>query len=336
MRNILQNTILVFAAGVLLSGCAVKVQTAKLIPASSTKVTTYKNVAVLEFTGNIGTDVSREIETLINNTEVNGKKQFKLVDRTHFDTVLKEQKFQMTMANEDSIVKLGELLGVEAMWSGHAIKKEEQLKTYEDRRTCGKYDNKGVCTNYYNVKIPCVTNIVSVSVIPKLISVSTGEIVYSDTFIKSRRNHYCKDSSYVPDTTNQLYLYAVRDVLKDFRIAIAPYVEHVNLYLMDSTKDIEDKKAKELLKSGLKYAKENRLDRACQLWTDGLKKEKNSISLLYNVGICYELENNYEVSLKYFNKADKAAGKPIDQVTEAIERSKEGIERTKTLKKQLK
>ena len=336
MRNILQNSILVLSFGVLLSGCAIKVETAKLVPAGSTNVTTYKNVAVLDFTGNIGQDVARKIETVIVDAEVNKKKQFQLVDRTHFDTVLKEQKFQMTMANEDSIVKLGELIGAEAMWTGHAVKKEEHQNSYEERRTCGSYDSAGNCTNYYNKKIPCTTKIVNVNVMPKLISVSTGEVVYSDSFLKTEKSKSCKEGGYDGLSYSQLYDKSINSILKEFRIAIAPYLEHVEISLMDSTKGIVDKKAKELLKSGLSYAKNSRMERACELWKKGLALEKESISLLYNVGICYELENNFEEALNYFNKADYVAGKPIDKISEAIDRANLGIERSNMLKRQIK
>ena len=114
MRHILQNYILILVTMIALSGCATKINASKIIPAGATEVTRYKTVAFLDFSGNKGRDISSRLETVVIKAEVNNKKQYSVVDRANIDKIIKEQQFQMTMANPDTIVDFGQLVGAEA------------------------------------------------------------------------------------------------------------------------------------------------------------------------------------------------------------------------------
>ena len=102
-----------------------------------------------------------------------------------------------------------------------------------------------------------------------------------------------------------------------------------------SKKDGTNKKSEELLKSGIEFAKVERMEKACELWASGLKETPASISLNYNMGVCSELSNNYEKALNYYLKAESNSLKPIKTISDAIERSKENIANQKTLKRQM-
>lgn len=333
MRNILQNYILILALIIITSGCATTINASRIVPAGSTEVTNYKTVAFIDFTGNKGIDASARMESTIIKAEVNGKKQYSVVDRKNINKILQEQQFQMTVANPDTIVDFGQLVGAEAIWYGNAESMYNVTRSYETRSECVRYVD-GRCSVYREYTVPCENRSILVTITPKLSSVSTGKVVYSKDFQEKGSSYYCTDSYYMGRTEADLYNDALNRILYKYMLDIAPYVETVKIELMNK-KDGTNKKSEELLKSGIEYAKVERMEKACELWATGLKETPASISLNYNMGVCSELSSNYEKALNYYLKAEDNALKPIKTISNAIERTKENIENQKTLKRQM-
>lgn len=131
-----------------------------------------------------------------------------------------------------------------------------------------------------------------------------------------------------------MYVDALNEILYKYRLDIAPYVENIKIEIMTKNDGTNNKSA-ELLKSGIEFAKVNRMEKACELWSSGLKETPASISLNYNMGVCNELSSNYEKALNYYLKAENNSLKPIKTISQAIDRAKENIEHQKTLKRQM-
>lgn len=333
MRNILQNIILGLSI-LVVSGCATTVHTIKLVPAEAVEVPEYKTVAVLDFHGNRGRETASNIESIIAKAEVNNKKIYTVVDRDNINKILSEQKFQMTMANDDTIVDFGELIGAEAIWSGFAESKFNRSISYETRSKCSHYNRDGKCMGYLTINVPCETRNLYYKVAPKLTSVSTGKVVYSRIFESNESSYACQDESYGWFSENQLYKMAENKFLRKFRTDIAPYVEEVSIVVMSNKNGTNDTSL-QYLKSGIAFIKENRVEKACELWGKGLQSSPDSIALLYNMGVCAELTANYKEALDFYKKAENASLKPVKEISNAIERNKVNIENQEKLKQQM-
>lgn len=333
MRNLLQNSLLIIVFLFITSGCATTINASRIVPAGSTDVTNYKTVAFLDFKGNRGADVSSRLESTVIKAEVNGKKQYAVVDRKNINKILQEQQFQMTIANPDTIVDFGQLIGAEAIWYGNAESRYNVTHSYETRSECARYVD-GRCRVYREYNVPCERRNIVVNITPKLSSVATGKVIYSKDFQEQSSSYYCSDSYFGARTEAELYNDALNEILYRYRLDIAPYVENVKIELM-SKKDGTNKKSEELLKSGIEFAKVERMEKACELWASGLKETPASISLNYNMGVCSELSSNYEKALNYYLKAENNSLKPIKTISDAIERAKENIANQKTLKRQM-
>lgn len=333
MRHILQNCILILFSMVVLSGCATKINASKIIPAGATEVTRYKTVAFLDFSGNKGRDISSRLETIVIKAELNNKKQYSVVDRANIDKIIKEQQFQMTMANPDTIVDFGQLVGAEAVWAGNAQSTYNVTRSYETRSKCLKYID-GKCQYYREYTVPCESRDMLINVTPKLTSISTGQVVYAKEFKGKDSTYGCADSIFTPQSEGELYESALRNILYNFRLDIAPYVQTIQIELMSSAEGTNDT-SKLLLKNGISFAKNNRMEKACELWQNGLKESSYSISLNYNIGVCKELAGKFNDALSYFSKAEDYAGKPMRIISDAINRAQESIENQKTLKQQM-
>lgn len=333
MRCVLQNCVLVLFSISLLSGCATKINASKIIPAGATEVTQYKTVAFLNFSGNKGNDISSRLESVVIKAEVNNKKQYTVVERANIDKIIKEQQFQMTMANPDTVVDFGQLVGAEAVWAGRAQSTYNVSRSYEIRTKCMNYVD-GKCQYYREYTVPCESRDMLINVTPKLTSISTGKVVYSKDFKGKESTYGCSDSIFLQQSEGELYENALKNILYSFRLDIAPYVQNIQIELMSNT-DGTNELSKLMLKNGISFAKNDRIEKACELWQNGLKESPHSISLNYNIGVCRELENKFEDALLYFSKAEDYAGKPVRIISDAINRVKESIENQKTLKQQM-
>jgi Flp pilus assembly protein TadD len=79
---------------------------------------------------------------------------------------------------------------------------------------------------------------------------------------------------------------------------------------------------------------EERFDRACELWGEARLLSPDSVSLLYNLGVCAELTGNLEQAADLYHKAHKLTTKPDDRITEALKRISDSIRKQSKLRDQ--
>ncbi|MBI5214091.1 MAG: tetratricopeptide repeat protein, partial [Nitrospirae bacterium] len=116
---------------------------------------------------------------------------------------------------------------------------------------------------------------------------------------------------------------------------IAPYYVTLEIKLMDAKDGITSASAEKKFEQGLDFAKGNRLDRACELWGEARIASPNAPSILYNLGICSEVTGELDQALDLYRKADRMFNRPDDNVTAAIGRVSESIQKQKRLKEQM-
>lgn len=340
MRNILPYHVLiaVFLAS-FFTGCAMKVDIVSIAPAEYEDVADYRTVAVLNFDvkesfGNTeGRMYTSIFETVLKNAEVNGKKIFTIVDRANMDAILKEYKFQMTMAEADQ-TKIGETLGLDGIWSGNVEEDYNYRKWHENDVRCDKYDNTSSCVSYKLYKYECMEKSIAVSIAPKLTSVATGKVVYSNILSGSDSSVRCRNNLNSV-TRKDLWNNAMADILAQFRKDVAPYGLVTEVELITSDKDIKNGKAKKLFKEGLKFMQNNRKKLACKLWSEGLKTDNESAALAYNAAICEEMNDNYEEAIKKLKYARELSTKYDKLINKAIRRNFNNIQNTKKIMEQI-
>jgi curli biogenesis system outer membrane secretion channel CsgG len=119
------------------TACSQKVRIRALEPAQIDRISETKRIAVLNF-NNDRVGLSRKIEAKLASFRINNKKYFTIVSRNDFNTIIKEQKLQSSgLVDEDSSVKVGELIGAEAIISGDVRRPTKQDSYfYEPRVRC--------------------------------------------------------------------------------------------------------------------------------------------------------------------------------------------------------
>lgn len=320
----------------IINGCAIKVSTKITSPARYQEATSLRKVAVLDFEGDFGKRVASAIENVLTNATISENPYFKVIDRKNLDNILSEQNFQSSgLTDEASVVKLGKIMGAEGIYTGIANMSYDDSTFTEDRRKCTQSNKKGKCTSWSSYTVSCVKRTLILSVIPKLINVSTGKVVYTNLIEKSVSDSSCSDSSSALLSSEELLSKALKYAMSEFRKDVAPYETKILIELLENNDGISDEEGKKLLKSSLEFAKSDRIDRACELWKQGIGKYPMSVAFNYNYGICLEIDGDLENALSYYQKADRLLPKPIKQINEALIRIQNLIKNREKLKKQL-
>jgi len=204
-------------------------------------------------------------------------------------------------------------------------------RAYEHIVTDNKGNKSTECGRWENYDVSCTKRSGSFKFIPKLIQVETGKIVYSNTINESENSSECSDSGRSLTGNSELLGILSNRTADEFRRNVAPYYITVEIELMDSKDGMTIDTAKEKLKQAMDFAKNGRIDRACELWGEARIIEPNSLSLIYDLGICAELTGDLEQAADLFKKADKMLIKPDQLVSDALTRTTKSLADKKKL-----
>ncbi len=326
------RTFIIFLIAILVAGCsAPKKNITVLKPPRVESVAGIKKIAVLPFKGD--KSITYVIEAKLNNITINGKKYFQLVSRTELDKVLSEVNFQESGLAE-KVVEYGKILGVQGIITGFA-KPSYWINSFKEKRQkCIRYEDHK-CKAYRDVYVLCKRIKAQYVLIPKILKIPTGEIVYSREIKKSDYSKYCYGDHTQPvsylDMIDRLKEEAVNEFIED----IAPHQTVISIKFKDDDDDIKDRKAKELFNKGLEFLENQDLEKACQFFEKAYQKYSDSISILYNLGACQEIKGNLKEALEYYTKAYDKLSKPDKDIQNAIYRVKTRIKEREKLKRVL-
>jgi len=322
-----------FILVVFFSSCAKQVAVHALEPAEVDRVSQTKRVAVLNFK-NDRVGLSRKIEAKLASFEINGRKYFTVVGRNDLDAVLRELKLQSSgLVNEKTAVKVGELIGADAIISGdvHRPTKEDTY-FYEKRVRCA--DKKCKELVYYNVR--CMKRIVGLSAEIRIVDVSKGDLIYADTLNKNSVYKHCSDDSRVIPSTMIVAQSLAESMANSFTYKLTPHYKTFYVTLLDDPDiDYTDEQEK-LLDVALEYIEQGRLDKAEKFLARLIDStNERSYVAFYNMGVVKEAEGKYEEAQEYYEYADNLMIEPIEEINEAVKRIKALIAKKEKTMRQL-
>jgi tetratricopeptide (TPR) repeat protein len=337
-----------FVLGVLslfLFGCSATITATNVVPprAGDIKV---KEVGVLEIKGDQNAYFANTLSSVIDKLEYKGQKRFQVYDRAQIENIIREQKFQATIADPSTMVKFGRLSGIEAGFFGGLNYTTGSRNYYEKRTRCDKEGKN--CSEY---SVSCTDTDHALRTTLSLTDFSTAKVLYSNTFNKSRRVKTCQDSSYASSSSTSGDDKSIFDgffstesekeetptAVRHLTDSADPFVKLVNVTFAEIAKDlgeysitstIEIEKSDDTLssadkarfESGVDFATQKRLDRACDIWGELERSNPRAPNLIFNLGVCKESMADYEGALTYFKKADSLALEPNKMVNRALTR----------------
>lgn len=320
------------------NGCAApKIKTTMLVPAKAHEAGKLRRIAVLPFAGRGGNQVSTEAEALLVNIRVSGKPYFEVIERASLENIMREQNLHLTGAvEEETAVTVGKLVGAEGIILGTVTTNVAEDKHFSQKRSkCEARDEKKKCIKRREYKVRCTTRDAYFSFTPKVINVATGRIVASESLSGHIRDSVCQDSGRPLRGRAQMLGDAKKRAIKKFRELIAPYSVIVEIALLEKDDTKPPPKAKEKVASGIKWAKQGRLERACEFWQEAYKLHPHGYVIHYLLGVCAETQGKLQKALEYYEKADRMTGSPVKEINTALGRVRVSLEKRKKLEEQL-
>jgi curli biogenesis system outer membrane secretion channel CsgG len=333
-----------------------KITSQVLLPGKSHEASQIKRVAVLPFSGT--SDMSSDVEAMLVNTRVSGQPYFTVVERTALNKVMTEQAISLSGTIDDTTAaKVGKLVGAEGVIMG-VVKTEVAQKLYQETRSrCVSKDQKGKCTSTQDYTVQCKKRDAYFSFTPKIVSVATGRIVASEVLVGQNSQQTWADSSPDSDAVTGLVKTlmggdtkkantgmqsdgemlgaAKQEALNKFREMIAPHYVNRQFVILEGDDTNPPAAAKDKITQSIQWAKEGRLDRACEIWQDAYGLHSQGYAIHYDLGLCAEMVGKLPEALEYYEKADRLTGKPVKEINEALGRVRRSIVQQKQIEEQM-
>ncbi|MFH1935127.1 MAG: CsgG/HfaB family protein [Pseudomonadota bacterium] len=331
LQGILLALILIY------TGCATKIKTTMLTPAKSHEASTLKRIAVLPFSGRGDRNLNADIEALLVKIRVNGKPYFSVVERSAIWKIMREQSLHLSGAvDQKTAVKVGRLVGAEGVILGTVARNITEDGRYSETRSkCVSKDKDGKCKEKRRYSVSCTQRDAYFSFIPKVVNVATGEIVASDALTGYSTDRACRDSGQPLRGREEMLAEAKSQALSKFRLIMAPYHVSVEIVLLDDDDTNPPDAAEDRIKRGIEWAEAGRLDRACELWHEAYDIHPQGYAIPYLLGVCAEMAGDLDKALKYYQKADRLTGEPVEEISQALGRIRVRIGKEKRLEQQL-
>jgi len=314
-----------------------KIKSLLLVQANSPEAATLRRIAVFPFTGQSGYQISADVEALLVSIRVGGKPYFKVIERSSIQTILNEHYLQKSgIVNEKTAVKAGTLAGAEGIILGTVMQSAiEDKRFFETRTKCSAKDKDGKCVKRTNYKVRCKERNAYFSFTPKMINVATGRIVASESLSGRSSDTVCRDSDRPFKGTVEMLTAAKQQAIEKFRELIAPHYLTIEIALLEKDDTKPPPTAKENIVLGIKWAKQGRLDRACELWHEAYRIHPQGYAIHYLLGVCSETAGRLHEALNYYEKADSVAVSPVKEINEALCRVRPNLEKKDKLEEQV-
>ncbi len=334
-----KSTCLLLAAALVLAlgACAPKVKTKALVPAKFHEATSLKRIAVMPLENDRGSLATAQIAAILADVRIAGKPYFDVVEREAMRQVVREQALGQTgVVDQTTAQQTGQMLGAEGIVMGAVTKNYVQDSPFTDTRSvCVRYDEDGYCDEYQSRRVSCLKRTAVFAFTPKIVNVQTGRIAAADTFEDMESKSVCETDGVSLPPGGVLLDKARTKALNEFRNAVAPRYITVEISLMKDDRDGCPEQAEDLIKQGVTWAKEGRLDRACGIWRQAYDIYPQSLAAPYNLGVCAETAGDTEGALKLYKEADRHAMEPEKLINEALTRVRQSQADQNRLRQQM-
>ncbi len=223
-RNSLENvtkTIFVLSSLVLLTACA----TSKTNNARFPVFNRIGTVAVLPFEGKDGDIFANELESTLTGLQRKKGVKFKVSTRTAKDIqALEEEIRYQSSGKTQSALELGKAMQVNSIMVGKIDTTVDKSRFTREYKECVKH--KGLrCKKSVKKTTSCKKEMVKIRVIPKLLDVESGQVLYSHIIDGAGSNLKCANESL--STNVDPYRKARDEILREIAADVAPYKKSI-------------------------------------------------------------------------------------------------------------
>jgi tetratricopeptide (TPR) repeat protein len=326
----LKNLFIFILLGFIFSGCSQKV-TVKSIKAPKVFDADIKQIKLKKLKyDDIGQ--TNFIYSKLSNLIFDNKKYFTVVYENDLNTVLKEQRLKDSgIINSDDVFE--GFQDVKSTLEGK-VSKSKSSRSYLESRTnydkCVKYkikDKKKICVQYYKYNINCVRYDFALSTFIKVLKLSNGKTIFSNTYSQKRDFSVCKDSYYQKKDDLTVYSQLASNISSSIIKDLAPFYKNSQVTILDDLDIDLDSKDEETFEASLQLIENSRIDKA-NILLQRLNQKLNSKSyvVLYNLAITYEALGDTNLAYKLLKKADVLSNFLNKDITNSLRRVKQTLD----------
>lgn len=329
----MRNYSLLLVSTVLVAACAgpARVDSEMQMPAKVPEASRLRHIAVVRFDRIGPTDITPQVEAELSAARLRGGPYFTLVERGRLDEALRELRLgDSGIVNAATASRVGQMVAAKGIYMGSVTRDDVSNQPYqEDRSECLQYEQlrdkkgnpyQGQCLRSNDWKVNCIQRSATFEFVPKLVDVGAGTIVYSKSLGGSAQDKGCSDRTSPLQSPDDLRRQAVTQALTKFREDVAPFTRMVQVVFMAATDGISSVVGKERFEGSMTFARENRLDRACEIWKELSLTERSAPSLSYNLGACAEVSGELDTALARYTEADRQLTKPDKMISDGLTR----------------
>ncbi len=278
-----------------------------------------RRIAVIPPSGDGSDEFTRRFESALVSVKNGDQPYFQVVTRTDLDKVMAAQGFDNSGAvAAGSAAKLGRVLGVDGIYIPQIV---------EYNIADATFTKKNAATSR------CQKRTASFRSIPKLVDVSTGQVVYAEEHGGIQEKVYCQNSGRssggvfdlaslggqrgLPEGSTMMGQ-ILEQAMTEFVADVAPRSCLKKMNVMDETEGLSNEVSLEQFEAAVAFMKTGRHDRACPAWQSLEASGERAISLYNNLAICAEINDELIVAREYCAKADAMLTWPNEDINQCI------------------
>lgn len=290
-----------------------------------------RRIAVMDFQGPDGLQVSRELEADLVNHRFNGKRYFTVVDRDRTRQLMAEYARGLRgEINPETAARFGRQIGVQAILFG--IVTADGIATSYHRGVatrCVAQDKIGICTKFATVSTTCVSRQARFAVTTRLVNTETAQVVYSKEHVGSAQSDSCNGKAPLDvELLASARTQALNQVVPD----MAPSNVVLTVALKTDAATLSGAEKTRFL-SAVAFARAGRMDRACQIWRSiNHSGNPKDVAVLYDLAVCAETSGKLSEALELFQNADQLLARPDSNIDAALTRVRMEIAQRRRLR----
>lgn len=312
-----KGLVLVVIAVALLSGCAAPVVYKPVVMAPKAKgMASVNTLAITSVKGRSGYHyngsdavIRGKLASFLSGISAPGKPGFNVVDNHAIDSVIAQQKVSENgMFDANTSVRLGKLLGADAILNANYqvsnVFDQRYKSEYTDYETCVQYKKDGKeCRKYKTREEYCTKRSISVELLPSVVSVTTGGVIYANNYASQQTSSKCPSRGDTLSSVDTLVNQGFNRIFSDMRKDVYFYEIVLTLKMIEQDGSDMPKVAKQSLSTAMELVEQGLVERACAQVARAAASYNQSPAILYNMGICKELNSETEVARAFFERA---------------------------------
>ena len=298
-----------------LAGCQAPVVHVNVLKAPEfDEANQYKVFSVRPFAGSNGAQLARDIDAALAGNRVAGQA---LVRTIPFDTLGAAARSGKTGAGGADAIVSGEVN--ESTWSDQAQNREEQeCAVHGDKKKLLGLIKE--CKQYRTVMRYCTQRTARYAVTLRVVDARDQRTVWGKNLAHAVDDTACQhESSKTLKPGSELLGTAYSMVMNQIRTALVATEQSVPVKLMDKADGLSDA-GQTTFKGAVAFAKEGRMDRACDLFGQLFEQHKQSVALTYSMGLCQEAHGRLFEATELYKTADALTQAPNALISEALSR----------------